>query len=112
MVQFFQLQNIVKSDAAFSNMLIDSRSIMSNLISVKQAVQRVDAQVADNHALASDIHVNVQNVHRLLCSTTSHVLDSQESVQHVEEMVRVTREKIDRVEAQLKFLTVSVVFLC
>lgn len=86
-------------------MLIDSRSILSNLISVKQAVQRVDARVADNHALASDIHAGIQNVHR-------HVLDSQESVQHVEEMVLVTRDKIDRVEAQLKLLTVSVVFLC
>lgn len=91
-------------------MLNDSRSLLSNLVAVKQLVERVDAQVVDNHALASDIQVDIQNVHHLLFRTTSHVLDSQESVQHVEEMVLVTREKIDRVEAQLKSLTTISVF--
>jgi len=79
-LDIFKLQRVLKFDEAFSNILSDSRSILSDIISVKRAVQRVDAQVSHSYALASDIRVDVKKVHHVLSRTASDVLNSQRDV--------------------------------
>lgn len=106
-IPLYQLQNVIKTDDSLLKILADARSIVSDLLSVKQTVERLDIQVSRKHAV---LRADVQKVHRTQAAMITKVDEALLSMRGDLRPVATVND-LRQLEARLNSIAVSVVFL-